>query len=406
MDIKDIQAALDESGKELKSLIEQTQNEAKQAGEVSAETKSALEAAEKKNAELSEAFEQMDKKLIEIETEQKRFRDSGGARESKSLGQAFVESDVFGEVKSTMRGNGSPVAIEKKDITTGAASAGALVDSFRDPTVYRDPNRPMRIRDLIPTIPSSTGAAEFMRQNVFTNNAGPQDGEFTAKGKSEITWELVQLPGTTVAHWVAASRQALSDAPQLRTLIDVDLNYGLQLESDTQLLLGTGSNGDMTGLLVDADVPTVGEIASGTATGDVPAAMIEHVRAAITECQKSEYYNINGVVFNPEDWAKIETAKASDGHYLMIQFPANGADEQIWRVPVIVTNAMPVNNFLLGDWTMGAKIYDRESVEVRVSESHADYFVKNGVAILAEERYTLGIQRPKAFCKGLFTVAA
>jgi HK97 family phage major capsid protein len=67
---------------------------------------------------------------------------------------------------------------------------------------------------------------------------------------------------------------------------------------------------------------------------------------------------------------------------------------------------MPADNFILGDWTMGAKIYDRESVEIRVSESHSDYFVKNGVAILAEERYTLGIQRPKAFCKGLFTVAA
>jgi len=60
---------------------------------------------------------------------------------------------------------------------------------------------------------------------------------------------------------------------------------------------------------------------------------------------------------------------------------------------------------LIGDWTLGAEIYDRESVSVRVSESHADYFVKNGVAILAEERYTLAIPLPKAYCKGSFVVA-
>jgi hypothetical protein len=51
-------------------------------------------------------------------------------------------------------------------------------------------------------------------------------------------------------------------------------------------------------------------------------------------------------------------------------------------------------------------IYDRENVSVRVSESHGTMFVENGVAILGEERYTLAIPLPKAFCKGLFTVAA
>ena len=134
--------------------------------------------------------------------------------------------------------------------------------------------------------------------------------------------------------------------------------------------------------------------------------MIDHIRSAVTACQANEYYNMTGVVLNPTDWETLETAKATDGHYLMIQFPANGADQRLWRMPVIVTNAMPAGQFLLGDWTLGAKIYEREDVSVRVSESHADYFVKNGVAVLAEERYALGINRPKAFAKGEFTVAA
>jgi hypothetical protein len=55
---------------------------------------------------------------------------------------------------------------------------------------------------------------------------------------------------------------------------------------------------------------------------------------------------------------------------------------------------------------MGATLYDREQKSVRVSESHADFFVKNGVAILAEERSAFAIELPKAFAKGTFTPAA
>ena len=403
MEIKELSELFQKNATEIKNANEQLAKEVKANGEATAETKAALALAENGQTELKNTLEAMDKKLIELEVEAKRLKENT-PREAKSAGDLFVKSDGFGSLAHAVKNGGMSFGIETKDITTGAASAGALVDTYRDPTVYRDPNRPMRIRDLISSVSTSTGAVEFMRQNVFTNNAGPQNGELTITGKSEVTWELISLAGSTIAHHVIAARQALSDAPMLRSLIDVDLEYGLQLESDVQLLSGTGAGGDMTGLLVDADIPTVGQIAVGTT--DVPAAMIEHIRAAVTQCQNNEYYNMTGVVLNPTDWANLETAKASDGHYLMIQFPANGGEQRIWKMPVVVTNAMPVGSFILGDWMMGAKIYDRESLEIRVSESHDGLFVKNGVAILAEERYTLGIQRPKAFCKGLFTVAS
>lgn len=404
MEIKDLADVLQANTAEIKSAQEKLDAEIKANGEATAETKTALEEAQKTNAELKTAFDEMDKKLINLEVEAKRARKLE-AREAKTAGDLFIASEVGQELKSASRGNGIAAEISRKDITGGAASAGALINPYRDPEVYRDPNRPTRVRDLFTTVNTPTGTVEYMRQNVFTNNAAPQSAEFAAKAQSEITWELITKSASTIAHWVAASRQVLSDAPQLKSLIDVDLAYGLDLESDKQLLLGTGTGGDMEGLLVDGDVPTVGQIASGTAAADVPAAMIDHIRAAVTTCQSNEYYNQNGIILNPVDWATLETAKATDGHYLMIQFPANGAENRIWKMPVVVTNAMPADNFILGDFMMGGKIYDKESVEIRVAEQHSDFFVKNGVAVLAEERYVLGIQRPKAFCKGLFTVA-
>lgn len=404
MELKELAEKLNAASTEIKNAQETHAKELKELGEASAETKSRLEASEKNFAELKELFEKADSKLKELEL--KGQRPNGGAEEAKSLGEMFTSSEVGVMLKSE-QGLGRKVEIEKKDITSGAASAGALVRPDRDSRVFQNPNRQLRIRDLIPTVPTSSNAVEVMRENVFTNNAAPQAGELAAKAKSEITYELLTYPVRTIAHYVHASRQVLSDAPMLQSLINNRLTYGLDLESDDQLLLGDGTGQNLTGILVDPDVSDIGEIASGTTAAELPAAMIDHIRAAVTQCQVNEYYNINGLVMNPVDFATLETAKATDGHYILVPFAAtNSQTTTIWRVPVVITNAIPVGQFILGDWQMGAVIYDRESVSVAVSEQHSDNFTKNAVTIRGEERFTLAIPLPKAFAKGSFAVAA
>jgi len=415
VELKELVTQFETVNNELKSMREKHEAEVKAANEGSVEAKAAVEEMKSEIEELAKKHEQA---LNDLTAQMQRPGSQGmGGDQAKSLGAQFIESDIYSEVKSNARGNDQP--FEAKDITGTAGSAIALVNPDRDPTVYRSigGRRQLRIADLIPSVPTSSGSVEIMRQDSFTNNAGPQEagsspssaaggGEFEAKAQSNITWELVTVPVRTIAHWVPASRQALSDAPMLQGLIDTELSYGLQLESDAQLLNGDGAGQNLTGILNDAAINDVGELATGTDPADVPAAMIDHIREAVTECQKSEYYNMNGLVLNPVDWQTLETAKATDGHYLLVAFAATqGETPTVWRVPVIVTNAIAEGTFLIGDWAMGATIYRREGVSVRVSESHADYFVRNGVAVLAEERYCLAVNRPKAFTKGSFAVA-
>jgi HK97 family phage major capsid protein len=417
MELKEFTEQLNAASTELKNAQSKLADEVKANGEASKEAKALAEKSQANFDELKGMFDQVNGKLAEMEA--KAARPTGGAVERKSMGEQFTGSDVYEQMKSHGRGNNQPVVMEKKDVTSLAASAGALIRPDRDSRVFQDPNRPLRIRDLIPTVPTASNAVEFMRENVFTNNAGVQGpstgsganqaigaGDFVAKNESNITYELVTKPVRTIAHWMPASRQVLSDAPMLQNLIDNRLTYGLDLESDDQLLNGDGLGQNLDGILADADINDAGELPSGTAAADIPSAMIDHIRKAIRIEQQSEYYNMTGLVLNPVDWEVLETAKATDGHYLMVSMPTGRATETVWRVPVIVTNAIAASTFLIGDWNMGAVLYDREDVSVRVSESHADYFVKNGVAILAEERYTLAIPLPKAFCKGAFTVAA
>lgn len=409
----ELQKLLEELKASSASIVEfkaKHETEVKELGKAHEETKTALETALAAQAEQVKSWQQLEAKLIEMQLEQKRSYGGQAPTERKTLGAKFVESENY---KSN---NGRSVNdVEIKDISSLAASAGALVRRDRDPEVYRSIGgmRPIRIRDLIPSIPTTSNSVEIMRQTSATGNAEPQGtvagigaGEFVAKKQSNLTWELVIVNISTIAHWVPASRQVLTDAPMLQGLIDSELSYGLQLESDAQLLFGDGLGQNMTGIMNDAAINDIGQIAAGTLPADLPAAMIDHIRKAKTQLQVNEYYGVNGLVMNPVDWETFETAKATDGHYILVSNAATSAEpSEVWRIPVVITNAMPTGQFLIGDWMIGAKIYDRESVSIRVSESHAEFFIKNAAAILGEERYSIAVNRPLAFAKGDFNVA-
>lgn len=410
MDIKDLKAHLDTASAEMKSLVERQSAEIKAHGETSKQAADAIAKADSRMAEMANELQAKEARLIEVEKRAAR-PEFGGQAQRKSLGQMYVESEAYTHAKSIGRGNNVPVEVERKDITSASGSAGALTDQFRNPEIYKNPDRTLFIRQLVNRTPVTDSAVEIMRENVFTNNATPQYdvagnpvNQLVAKAKSDVTFSLETVPVRTIAHYMVASRQVLSDAARLRNYIDGRLTYGLNLEFDSQMLYGDGLTENFKGLFVDAGVSNVGEIAAGTSAADLPLAMIDHVRSAITQCQINEYYNINGLIMNPVDFETIETAKGSDGHYIWVTVPTGG-ESRLWRVPVIVTNAVVAGSFLLGDWTMGASLYERESLSVRVADQHADLFVKNGLVILGEERAAFAIELPKAFAKGQFTVA-
>ena len=411
MDIKDLKAHLDTASAEMKSLVERQSAEIKAHGEASKQAAEAIAKADSRLAEMTLEMQAKEARLIEVEKRASR-PNFGGEAERKTLGQMYVESEAYSHAKSIGRGNNVPVEVERKDITSASGSAGALVNQFRNPEIYKNPDRSLFIRQLVNRTPVTDSAVEIMRENVFTNAAEPQYNsggtpvnQLVAKAKSDVTFSLETVAVRTIAHYIVASRQVLADAARLRNYIDGRLTYGLNLEFDTQMLYGDGLTENFKGLFTDAGISTVGEIATGTTDANLPGAMINHIRSAITQCQLSEYYNVNGLIMNPVDWQTIETAKGSDGHYIWVTVP-NGGESRLWRVPVIVTNAVTAGDFLLGDWQMGATLYERESMAVRVADQHADLFIKNGIVVLGEERAAFAIELPKAFCKGSFDVAA
>jgi len=66
---------------------------------------------------------------------------------------------------------------------------------------------------------------------------------------------------------------------------------------------------------------------------------------------------------------------------------------------------MTEGSFLAGSLGIAAQLLDREQSNIRVSESHSDYFTRGMLAILAEERLAMPVYRPEALVKGSFAVA-
>ena len=397
VEIKEIKTAIEETASELKSALESQQDIITKNGKSTTEASERIQKAEQALEKVSKAAEGVEGRLTKLETMANRT--GVGMGQAKSLGAQFIESEIFKSVSGNGRGNDVPF-FETKNITNDPASAGAATQAYQVPQYFADPNRPVYIRSLVNRTPVMTDAVKVVREDVFTNSAAPQAGQLVDKAQSNITFSEETYAVETLAHWLPASRQILADAPRMQSFIDGRLIYGLDLLMDAQLLFGDGLGNNFKGIMVDA---AVGDAEASAALSTTE--WLDHIRTAIATCQASEYYNINGIVLNPADWATIETAKGSDGHYVWASV-AVGGEMRLWRVPVVVSNAMTAGSFVVGDWKLGATLYDREQRSVRVSESHADMFIKNGVAILAEERAAFAIELPKAFTKGTLTPAA
>ncbi len=377
----------------VKTQAEKTETELKNLGTVTGETKKAADLALIKHNEL-------DARLKEIE--QKITRGPGTPEKRKSMGQEVAaHEDVAAFIKSGGRGR---VSVNVKAIISGLTtdadgSAGDLVVPQRVGLVA-PPQRRMTVRDLITPGRTSSNAIQYPKETGFTNNAATHtETGGTTKPQSDIKFDLMTAVVTTIPHWVLATKQILDDAPQLASYIDGRLRYGLMYVEENQLLNGSGTGTDLNGIYTQASAYAAPIMP--TAAGNMTK--IDIIRLAMLQAVLAEY-PANGIVMHPSDWADIELTKTEDGAYLFAN-PQGGSDPRLWRLPVVETQAMTSDKFLVGAFQLGAQIFDREDANVIIAFEDSDNIRKNLVTILAEERLALAVYRPEAFIKGDFSDA-
>lgn len=376
----------------LEKYIEKANGQINQNGEQTVEVKNAVEKLSEQVISITDRCVEMEQKLAEgFHT-----KDSDGGVD---IGKMVTESEVF---KSYLAGSREKAKIEiKAAIVNATGQNQPLVPSDRLGGIIHNPNRVLKMRDVMTVGRTGSNLIEFAKENVFTNNAGPQVGnspeefENVTKPESSITFTLATQAVSTLAHWIPVSKQVLSDSPMLQSYVNSRLMYGLKLKEDTQILLGTGSNGELAGLYTNRTAYGMDSPLEYTTKLDV-------LRDAIAQCQASEY-TPNAIVLNSADWAAIELSKDSQLRYLFAN-PQNAASPALWGLPVVVTNSLAAGTFLVGAFDMAAQLWDREDASIEVG-LNSDNFVKNMVTILCEERVAVTIYRAAGLIGGSFTVA-
>ncbi len=338
----------------------------------------------------------------------------------RSVGEAFLDSPEFKALAGGTAGANMPAPFQcgsldskglygTKDVYTAlpTGTPGSFGTIQRDPIVL-PPMRTKRVRDLFPSRTTTAAVIEYFRLTGFTNNAAAvseRSGSpetFTAKPQSTLAFVGEQAPVRTLAHWEAAHRNVLADEPQLRSIIDNELLYGLRLQEDAQIIIGNGTGENLQGILGATGVQTYAW--SAGATTPVVDTKADAIRRAAT-LSFLAYYEPTGVVMHPNDWEDVELTKDTNGQYLVAVSVALGGEPRVWRLPVIETPAMTEGTCVVGAFGTGAQLYDREQASIRISEQHSDFFIRNAIVVLAEQRLALAIKRPEAFVKVTFDAA-
>lgn len=349
-----------------------------------------------------------------------------GRGEAKTLGEWFTQSAEYKHaVDSKNVRMDRPFTFEAADVVRGgqfqerkdvyasmnpATYTRVLGGIQFDPMVPRAYRR-TRVRDLFPVATTSSSAIDFFQALGYAaDNQGAKsvpdrssdNSAFGQKPHTNLVFRSNQAPVRTVAHWEAAHRNVLDDVPQMQSMINNELLYGLQLEEDRQILFGSATNDELQGVMTAANTQTY-----TAPTGELRT---DSVRRAITKSILVNY-EATGVVVHPIDWEFMELQRgiipggsSGDGQY-MVQNIAVGAQSTLWKLPVVETPAMQQGKFLTGAFGTGVQLYDRQQANVRTTDSHADFFTSNALVVLCEERLALAIKRPESLTVGTFVSA-
>lgn len=383
-DLEKIQKAIEDSQIKVKELFDAQKKEIEETGRVSKSLQDDL-------IKIQDELKTAGTRLFDLEQK------GAGGPDDPQIKKDFAERAADELTKSW---NGSKGTFDaktfNKSLGSDAASAGSLIEPLRLPGIQTPGQRRLVIRDLLAQGRISTNSLEYVREKVFTNNAAPVK-EKAQKPESDITFDKETANVKTVAHWIQASRQVMDDAPMLQSYVNNRLLYGLALVEEDQLLNGSGTGDNLTGI---NKVATAYDVTLNV-SGDTRADMIAHAIYQVTESE----FSASGIILNPRDWHSIALLKDGDGRYIF-GGPQAFTSNIMWGLPVVPTRAQELGTFTVGGFDLASQVWDRMDATIEVSREDRDNFVKNMLTILCEERLALAHYRPQALIKGSFSAPA
>lgn len=155
---------------------------------------------------------------------------------------------------------------------------------------------------------------------------------------------------------------------------------------EDQIINGDGTGANFTGILNT----------SGIASVAFATDLLTTIRKALTGFQNSGVVP-TALALNPAEAEALDLLRdgGATGAYLLGD-PAGAAAPNLWRIPRVVSPAIPAGQAVLGDWNR-AVVAVREEAAAAVDTSGAELFDKNMAKMRVESRLGFGVKVPSSF---------
>jgi HK97 family phage major capsid protein len=249
-----------------------------------------------------------------------------------------------------------------------------------------------RMRSLIPQAPTIGSAILYVREVSFTSNTIVPVAPGAPKNQPNASYDVQLQPVITIPAYLKLPKQYWQDFLMLQAWMESRLMYGLAIAEENQFLNGNGTAPNLQGFMavaLTAPAPTPAPTPGG-------AAILAGVASGLAYVY-GQGYAPNGIVLNTSDYGLM---LFSLGTPTLVTAPLT-----LWGIPVVATQAMASGNYLVGQFDPFSQIFDREEAAIELADQNEDDFIRNLMAVRAEERLALAIYQPSAFAKGTFLLS-
>lgn len=304
--------------------------------------------------------------------------------------------------------NGYRFALEGKKTITSTDFGNRVIIGFREAGVDFEALPEVFILDLIQTMSGGVGSnpLSWIERNSFTQTGPPlivANPTLVAEGATKPTmgfkWVERTMPAQTIAAIVPVTKQAVYNYAMLENEIRFELMRRIALVLQQQILKGTGTGGEMTGLFTYARAFNPGVLA-GTV---VQPNEFDVLAVAATQVLNANFAPTLALITHTSK-ASMSMAKSTEGVYVLPPFITAGGLE-VYGMKVRSTNVLVDDEFLVMDPTK-ALFNWVEGITLEVGMINDD-FEKNIWRIRAELQGMLRVKEHErdAFVKGDFSVA-
>jgi len=308
---------------------------------------------------------------------------------SRSFGDIVIASPEF-QAKSAMKWKGSQGVDVFVDIglkTLFETGAGFAPESRRTGLMVEGVTRPLQLTDLIPTRPINQNTDKYMAETTRTHNAA-EKGEGVAYAESVFVWTEQTSPVQKITDSLPVTDEQLEDAPEVASVLNSRLIFGLRQRLETQVLVGDGSSPNLRGFLDSG----FGIQTQAKGTDDTFSAIFK----GMTLVRYTGRAVPGGIIMHPNDYQDIRLTKTATGEFIMGPPMAPGATT-LFGIPVVICDGITENTALVGDFANFCYIGERRGVDVQVGYSGTQ-FAEGKKLIRADLRACFTVPRVTAFC--------